>query len=274
MIEKIGHIKNPLTIIAIFAGLAEVSGTAILPFISDINQSIFIWYLILFPSFLVIFFFITLNFNHKVLYAPSDYKDEENFLRLFKNTPPQDKVKRIKEEIKDSLEINDQFTLPETPKQSTGEHQVNAVTMDDHSRSLSATYFLAEELIIKKLSIEYGFNIKRDVTFAHDNGKYDFDGISADSNSFTVIEVKYMKTARSSELSINKALESVQHLFFTLTNDQKKSFRFILALGTDMPKEEHPSILNKVSEKIRGYLFDTEVKIYNIRDLEKEFELI
>jgi hypothetical protein len=34
MVEKIGTIKNPLTIIAIFAGIAEISGTAILQSVS------------------------------------------------------------------------------------------------------------------------------------------------------------------------------------------------------------------------------------------------
>lgn len=48
MTEKIGLIKNPLTIIAIFAGIAEVSGTIVLPFIADENQGLFIYFLIFF----------------------------------------------------------------------------------------------------------------------------------------------------------------------------------------------------------------------------------
>lgn len=80
MTEKVGLIKNPLTIIAIFAGIAEVSGTIVLPFIAEQNQVLFIWFLIIFPIILVVSFFATLNFNNKVLYAPSDYRDEGNYL--------------------------------------------------------------------------------------------------------------------------------------------------------------------------------------------------
>ncbi len=76
-------VKNPLTIIAIFAGIAEVSGTVVLPFVSTENQETFIWFLMIFPIILVVGFFITLNKNHKVLYAPSDYKDEENFMKFY-----------------------------------------------------------------------------------------------------------------------------------------------------------------------------------------------
>jgi hypothetical protein len=82
MTEKIGLIKNPLTIIAIFAGIAEVSGTIVLPFIAPQNQTLFIYFLIIFPSLLVILFFVTLNFNNRVLYAPSDYKDETNYIKI------------------------------------------------------------------------------------------------------------------------------------------------------------------------------------------------
>lgn len=82
MIERSGAIRNPLTIIAIFAGIAEVSGTAVLPHISISNQIYFIYFLIGFPILLVILFFVTLNFNNRVLYAPSDFQDESNFVRI------------------------------------------------------------------------------------------------------------------------------------------------------------------------------------------------
>jgi len=74
-----GTIKNPLTIIAIFAGIVEVSSTTVLPFISDAVQSTYIWFLMLFPSILVLVFFITLNMNSKVLYAPSDFQTDDGY---------------------------------------------------------------------------------------------------------------------------------------------------------------------------------------------------
>ncbi len=80
MIEKIGHIRNPLTVVGIFAAIAEVSGTVVLPFIDTSHQGTYVWFLMLFPVFLVAVFFITLNFNNKVLYAPSDYRDDKSFL--------------------------------------------------------------------------------------------------------------------------------------------------------------------------------------------------
>lgn len=82
MIEKVKAVNNPLTIIAIFAALAEVAGTVALKIVSPELQVTFIWFVMLFPALLVLLFFITLNFNPKVLYAPSDFKNEENFLNV------------------------------------------------------------------------------------------------------------------------------------------------------------------------------------------------
>lgn len=80
MIERIKNIQNPLTIIAIFAALTEVGGTLILPFLSDTNQTTFMWFLIVFPTVLLLAFFLTLNFNPTVLYAPSDFKEDASYL--------------------------------------------------------------------------------------------------------------------------------------------------------------------------------------------------
>ena len=74
-------IKNPLTIIAAFSSLAEVAGTVVLLKLPTDLQHIFIWFVIFFPALLVVAFFLTLNFNPTVLYAPSDFSDETNYMK-------------------------------------------------------------------------------------------------------------------------------------------------------------------------------------------------
>jgi len=89
MLKKFSKVDNPLTIIAIFAGITEVVTSVALPFLQQETQQIFVWFLILFPFALIGAFFLTLNFNTKVLYAPADYRDEKHFLealRLSKDT--------------------------------------------------------------------------------------------------------------------------------------------------------------------------------------------
>ena len=68
--------KSPLTIIAIFAGIIEASALASLPFLGEDSQSIYTWFLVGFPPFLTLLFFLTLNFNTKSLYGPDEYANE------------------------------------------------------------------------------------------------------------------------------------------------------------------------------------------------------
>ncbi|WRH90905.1 hypothetical protein RCC30_19725 [Pseudomonas fluorescens] len=101
MSESAKHIKNPLTLISLFAGAAELSGVAILPLIKDPNQELYIQFLVFFPTFIIILFFATLNFNHRVLYAPSDYKDEKNFVDPFGRATPEEVKRKLAEETRE-----------------------------------------------------------------------------------------------------------------------------------------------------------------------------
>lgn len=82
MLEKMRPVGNPLTIIAIFAALAEVAGTAVLVVVSVDIQRVFVWFVMGFPTVLILAFFATLNFNRAALYAPRDYNNDDTFLEL------------------------------------------------------------------------------------------------------------------------------------------------------------------------------------------------
>lgn len=81
MIEKIKKVSNPLTIIAFFAALAEVNGTIVFNLVPAELKELFLWFIISFPVLLVVLFFFTLNFNPRVIYAPSDFNNEDNYMK-------------------------------------------------------------------------------------------------------------------------------------------------------------------------------------------------
>lgn len=86
MIDASKSVNNPLTVVAIFAALAEVAGTVALAMVDKSLQPTFVWFVMGFPTLLVLLFFVTLNFNPKVLYAPSDFRNEDNFLNTLLGT--------------------------------------------------------------------------------------------------------------------------------------------------------------------------------------------
>ena len=78
MTLNLSNITSPLTVIALFATIVEASALASLPFLDEDSQNIYTWFLVGFPPFLTILFFITLNFNNKALFSPEagDNQDE------------------------------------------------------------------------------------------------------------------------------------------------------------------------------------------------------
>lgn len=78
-------ITNPMTVIAIFAVISETSAAVSLPFLDHHDRAIYVWFLISFPFYLLFLFFITLNFNHRSLYSPSDFCNDKNFLKAIDN---------------------------------------------------------------------------------------------------------------------------------------------------------------------------------------------
>ncbi|MBN3861537.1 hypothetical protein HCU66_04780 [Pseudomonas frederiksbergensis] len=85
MIKLKNKITNPMTIIAIFAALSETSAAVSLPFLDNKERELYVWFLISFPFYLLFLFFITLNFNYRSLYAPTDFEKGKHFIKVMDN---------------------------------------------------------------------------------------------------------------------------------------------------------------------------------------------
>ena len=82
--EKKIYPNNPLGIIAIFVFFIEAITAASLGFLKenpDLLKMIVV-FIIAFPSFIAFMFFTILLFKREILFAPSDYKDEDNFMQI------------------------------------------------------------------------------------------------------------------------------------------------------------------------------------------------
>ena len=90
-LEKVkGLTKNPLGIIALFISLIYgIAGTVLSSSLDNLKGPAerlpLIWFIILFPLVVLGIFAYLVIFHHKKLYAPSDYKDEKNFVNIIGN---------------------------------------------------------------------------------------------------------------------------------------------------------------------------------------------
>jgi hypothetical protein len=252
MPDKWGFIRNPLTVIGIFAAIAEVSGTVVLPLIAEANQLLFTWFLMGFPVMLVLLFFATLNFNHKVLYAPSDFKGEENFFKPLSAVSSGERVEKLKVEV----------------SEITSETPPNPISQTVQSpRSVAASYLLAEELVLGKLSKELGKHIKREVGIHSAAGRLIFDGAVVDGKRVTAIEVKY---TRGSEV-VRRIREMTSKIVAHLDRATLPSeFSIILAVVVDSPDVDVISYLGAIEQVRDSVGVPVDIRLYSMPRLMAE----
>lgn len=283
LVEKIGHIKNPLTVIAIFAAIAEISGTTVLPFIESENQGIYIWFLMLFPVLLVTIFFLTLNFNHRVLYAPSDYKNEDNFLKSFGKATTQEKADKLREEIEEAenniLSEEDEPEATDTSFQessnTTPPPQLKAKVVLDPERhaSLIANVSLAEKLAILKLSKDMELDFKTDVRFETPNSrKIIFDGLALDKNKIHAVEVKLFRHEHVSPSRLDKILLEAELMASQMKGIDSKELVVHFVAVVDNPEVDIIKLKERLNRYIAKYKENVKLHVVTLDDLKNEYQ--
>lgn len=298
MTKQISTIKNPLTVIAIFAGIAEVSGSAVLPFISETNQQTYIWFLMLFPFALITLFFMILNWNHKVLYAPSDFEDEDNFVNILQKSSVREKIAEYEEEFVEleSDEVdNSSFSEEEEPPEeaditlaepdtisqpissiaenieslSVNSPVITTKTERDRRATLLKAAFqqsqnenrLIEKLLIERLEKELNTSIETDIKMEFGSTRYLLDGVARKGSNLTAIEIKIWRDMTiQSEGMVIRNINQIEGLYDSLTEEQRNDFSLIFAVVTD---HSNPKLIERLKMRFNKLSFPVAVQVYD-----------
>jgi hypothetical protein len=275
MVEKIGHVKNPLTVIAIFAALAEVSGTVVLPLLERDTQHIYVWFLMAFPILLVAVFFLVLYNKHHVLYAPTDFKDDKTFKELFENATSSAKVAKLNSE---SIELAADTTVvngdqPQLEASSGGPPISAAETL---RRSFQGNGLLAEELVVAKLAKDLGLKFERNLAVKGQT-RLVFDAVATTAEKAVIAEVRFTRQGAMPDPLLTDYFDRIQRFAETLPEERRGKIEFIFALATDSDDEVRLKRMERTIEKVRAasaaYPFKTTVHFFRMQDLEREFQV-
>lgn len=292
MIEKLSHIKNPLSVIAIFAGLAEVSGTVVLPLLEKDIQHIYVWFLMGFPCLLVGLFFLTLWTNYVVLYAPSDFSNEQIFADLLVKGSPAAKYEKLQGEIRSDdvgasevaqvLPSDDALSNSTSPESAGIERKKEDFVVcpqaddDDEQGPLAIVRLpirkdgafeaavVAEELAINRLSQVLEVSIHRDVSMKGiPNAVY--DGISFDRNGTIVIEVRYTRTGLYARDNILHSFNRVKMLWDRLPISSRAnfSFKFVIVHASGASVDKIIKMQEAVTSSAVMFPFKTDVIVFD-----------
>lgn len=196
--------KNPLGIIALFivliygiAGLVlGASGTQLEPS----QKTILVWFFALFP-FAVLFSFVWLvSKHHAKLYSPSDFRNDEGFLRAL---TPEEQRKRLENEALEYISEEQKETVGRgTSTESKGKATPPSVPQLSKAKE---NILLMEELAIREIESVFSVSVNRQVSLGADVG---VDGIFLKDGNPHLVEIKYYG-GRINLITIEKQLQAL-----------------------------------------------------------------
>lgn len=260
--NAVGVVRNPLTVIAVFAGLAEISATIALPQLPPEVQSVFVWFVMLFPTFLVGLFFLLLWKKHQVLYAPSDFSNEDNFMQHWLPDTRTRKQVAAEEIARDIVEADDNASLSDQEADRGADATENPL-----SRYLQVRE--AEDLAIKRISRELGVSFARDVAFYRDR-RITFDAVAESSSGTVAIEVKRVFSPTRVVDTTKRALTRIRDISDVVRVRGKADLRFILVIVTDFEPDETAKKEAMRARTATGVESFVEVRFMNINLLDQE----
>lgn len=268
MLDKIGHIKNPLTVIAMFAGIAEVSGAAVLPWLDKDVQETYVIFLMGFPCLLVLLFFVTLWAKHTVLYAPSDFKDDKNFMELF-GSPNLGGFESVVSEIP----LYEAAGEPDQPGEVEMPVEEVALNEQDQSPEKSITPSYAKTTLrtqaLNRLGAEFGASFLTDVPSVKDpSKKFDFVLETSDATCVGTVFYSFSKLDTMDSFHVKRAFMDTFDFWKSLPADIAKKFVFAVVVVTDTKSRARrvsmESTMLSVSKK---FPFEVIIKVWDDEDL-------
>lgn len=277
MIEKIGHIRNPLTVIAIFAAISEVGGTLVLPFLEPESQKLYLWFLMGFPILLVLVFFITLNWNHRVLYAPSDYKDENNFLRMLSYATEEERIQKLEQEASESAKdeeegVSDSHSVDADQPSRAGSRlpRFEKVDKSHVSRASLDEYRQVEELALNHLSGEIGIDfLHREVALqVNDRRRIIFDALAIEpTGDVHAVEVKYSRLGQFSPAIVERTILQAEYAARSYQSQHSQRFVLHLVFVLKVDDGRGERIRKMMEDKSKAYDVEIEVHIFNLDEM-------
>ncbi|MCJ7483978.1 MAG: hypothetical protein MUO31_13550 [Thermodesulfovibrionales bacterium] len=135
-------------------------------------------------------------------------------------------------------------------------------------RDFKASYVLAEDLVMRKLSAELNLKIIRQVKPEH-GVKYIFDGVALEEGRFIAVEVKMLRKVIHAKMIARKSLDRLSMYYTSLAEDVKHKFSLILAIVIDEGAPE--DTMSQLAFIRDTYRFPVHIVCYRFKELQAEF---
>ena len=240
-------LRNPLGVIALFVTICYlIAGLVFSIGLDKLNGAEerlpFIWFIIIFPVVIFVVFVLLVCYHHEKLYGPTDFKNEDNFVKL---TNAERKAKYLSEATENS-KYEEQMPINIEDSEEV---------IKNEKSNICALAFSAENsahLAIQKLNTIYNTKFTEEVKI----GKYRYDAIGAISDRIYLVECKYIKN----NITINRLRDTYQQVLRYKENLLKKNphiiIVFVLEKYTDAVSKNIKEYYQSIAPDIDIYVFD------------------
>lgn len=264
--------RNPLGIIALFITLIYGLATWVTqaPSMAPEDRHLLVLFIIIFPVLVLAVFSWLVSRHHEKLYAPRDYKDESNFVKVLS---AREQSKRLDIEIasaEPTQGVNTVTTepgVPEKPPRPTpnlfGEH-FERLLQRPHAR-----FFVAEELALRKLETEWNAPIQRGVKV---HG-VEIDGLALLAEGARIVEIKAPGSANASA-AVSRALEHARRALSAVgSSGVPASYTLVLVVTDDSTSKD--AICSRAMQLVQKSEVSDAVRVlvYRLDELAAEFGL-
>ncbi len=263
--------KNPLGIIALFISLIYAFACALLGVslnnISEQNERLpLIWFIILFPVVILLAFIYLVVNHHEKLYAPSDYRDDNTFIKAMDTKAIQNKTKIEVKELAEAIKMDpskEKASISSTTKNS----ETKSIELD--SITLEEKYKNAEKWSLNEFSLKHNLEITKNQEIVSSRfGKFQLDGIAKTEENFYAIEVKYWSKNLSSNSLKIKIQETLRHLNKVKSALTRRNFIPVIIIVMDSTDE---NIKTSYLNFIKTIDENAQLEIYEYLDLMNKY---
>lgn len=251
-------LRNPLGVIALFVTICYlIAGLVFSIGLDKLNGAEerlpFIWFIIIFPVVIFVVFVLLVCYHHEKLYGPTDFKNEDNFVKL---TNAERKAKYLSEATENS-KYEEQMPINIEDSEEV---------IKNEKSNICALAFSAENsahLAIQKLNKIYNTKFTEEVR----NGRYIYDAIGIINGETYIVECKYVRDI----VTINRLRDTYQQVLRYRESISNKNPQIIIVYILEKYTEE---VCGKIQEYYKSIEPSLNIFVFNYNELKTQFNSI
>tara|TARA_R110002074_G_scaffold132734_2_gene276220 strand:+ start:3324 stop:4226 length:903 start_codon:yes stop_codon:yes gene_type:complete len=286
--------RNPLGIIAAFISLIYgISALLLGSTVSKLsvgNQTVLVWFVVLFPVLVLAVFGWLVRNHHRKLYAPLDFRSDGGFLTAGGNISPSAVGERIRAELEDE-HSEPPTDLPAASADQSADRSISKSDLDvgeshsstvkpereEPSASSGASSFrveqayLAENLVLQELESEWRAPLRRNVTFyaSAPDRVLRADALFKTDDGPVIVDVKFVSSLKNVNRRIRDAQQQIQKLQKKF--DGHPSMRFLVAIVISGAENQYDDLVDSLSGTAASFDNSAMIRFYSLEKLRGKY---